>query len=73
MNVAFIAQINLDDLSSLADVAREIEEDLSNAGFEVVSVTPWQRPSLQQGGTPLFGASAPTTQQTTQQPIEPIV
>jgi hypothetical protein len=54
MNVAFIAEINLDDLSNLPDVAREIEEDLTNAGFEVVSVKAWQRPSLELGGIPGF-------------------
>jgi len=49
MTVAFIAQINLDDLSNLPDVAREIQEDLTNAGFDVKSVEAWQRPSLLQG------------------------
>jgi hypothetical protein len=68
MNVAFITEINLDDLSNLPDVAREIQEDLTNAGFEVVSVAPWKRPSLEQGGTPLFGTNVPTP--TTQQQTE---
>lgn len=68
MNVAFIAELNLDDLSDLAGTASEIEQDLNNAGFEVISVTPWKRPSLLQPGQP----SVPTTTQTTNQ-IEPIV
>ena len=67
MNVAFIAQINLDDLSDLPGVSREIQEDLTNSGFEVVSVAPWQRPSLEQPGAP----AVPTTTQ--QQTIEPIL
>jgi hypothetical protein len=54
MNVAFIVQINLDDLSDLPGTSREIQEDLNNAGFEVVQVKPWQRPSLELGGTNLF-------------------
>jgi hypothetical protein len=65
MNVAFIVQINLDDLSNLPDVSREIQEDLNNAGFEVVQVKPWQRPSLQVGGTPLFSSEQTQPQQPT--------
>ncbi len=45
MHVAFIVQLNLDDLSDLPGVAQEITDDLGN--FEVLSVVPWQRPSLQ--------------------------
>jgi hypothetical protein len=69
MNVTFLANINLDDLSSLADTARDIEEDLSNAGYEVISVAPWQRPSLQLPGE----TAVPTTTNQTTQTIEPIV
>jgi hypothetical protein len=61
MNVTFLTTINLDDLSGLADTARDIEQDLSNAGYEVISVAPWQRPSLE------------TAVPTTTQPIEPTV
>jgi hypothetical protein len=68
MNVAFIAEVNLDDLSDLAGTAREIEQDLSNAGFEVISVKPWARPSLKLPGE----TTVPTTQPTTNQ-IEPII
>ena len=71
MNVAFIAEVNLDDLSNLPDQAREIEESLTNAGFEVISVAPWKRPSLEVGGGG-YGTNVPTTTQTTNQ-IEPIV
>lgn len=69
MNVAFIVQIDLDDLSSLADTAREIGQDLTDAGFDVKKVAPWQRPSIQLGGTPLFSPEQP------QEPkqIEPIL
>lgn len=61
--VAFIVKINLDDLSSLPDVTTDIEDDLSQAGYEVVDVAPWSRPAM---------LTVPTTQPTTtQQPIEP--
>jgi hypothetical protein len=71
VNVAFIVQINLDDLSNLPDVSREIQDDLNNAGFEVTKVAPWQRPSLKLGGSNLF---TPTPEQpTTEQNINPIV
>jgi hypothetical protein len=65
MNVAFITVLNLDDLSNLPDVAAEISDDLSNSGFEVVSVQPWARPSL--GQTPINVPTInpqPTNQQT---------
>jgi predicted CoA-binding protein len=68
VNVAFITEVNLDDLSDLAGTASEIEQDLNNAGFEVISVKPWARPSLKLPGE----ASVPTTNQTTNQ-IEPIL
>lgn len=69
MNVAFIVQLNLDDLSDLPGTSRDIEQDLGNAGYEVVSVHPWQRPSLNL--TELPTTTVPTTNQT--QPIEPIL
>jgi hypothetical protein len=45
MNVAFITVLNLDDLSDLPGVATEINDDLTQSGFEVISVQPWARPS----------------------------
>lgn len=47
MNVTFLVEINIQDLSDLVGVADEIEHDL--ADFDVVSVKPWARPS----GNPL--------------------
>lgn len=47
MNVTFLVELNLSDLSDLLGVVDEIEQDLSD--FEVVSVKPWARPS----GNPL--------------------
>ena len=46
MQVAFIATVNLDDLSDLAGVSDEIADSLTQSGFEVVSVHAWARPAL---------------------------
>ena len=62
MNVAFIATVNLDDLSDLAGVAQEINDDLAQSGFEVISVAAWARPALAQ--------VAPTVPTTQTQPIQ---
>jgi hypothetical protein len=64
MYVAFIATINLDDLSDLAGLAEEIEQTLGEAGFEVKSVAPWARPSLvQTGALPMSQNQQQTTNQ----------
>ena len=65
MNVTFLVSINLDDLSSLPDIAQEISEDLSDSGFDVLTVAPWARPALQQTG--VLPMSQTTQQQPTQQ------
>lgn len=66
MNVAFIVNLNLDDLSDLQGVAQEINDDLSQAGFEVVQVAPWQRPSLQAAVPITTQPTIPNQNQTTQ-------
>lgn len=58
MQVAFITTVNLDDLSDLVGVAQEISDDLTQGGFEVISVHAWQRPALTQLGP----TAVPTTQ-----------
>jgi hypothetical protein len=48
MNVTYLVTVVLPDAldpASIADTALDLEDDLS-ANFEVVSVTPWARPSL---------------------------
>ena len=48
MNVTFLVTVILPDAmdpASIADTALDIEDDLATT-FEVVSVTPWARPSL---------------------------
>jgi hypothetical protein len=47
--VTFLVALNLDDLSDLPGVSAEISDDLDKSGFQVLSVAPWQRPSLTQG------------------------
>lgn len=47
MNVTFLITLNIQDLSDLAGIADEIENDLND--FEVISVKPWARPA----GNPL--------------------
>jgi len=64
MQVTFLVALNLDDLSDLPGIAQEISDDLTQAGFEVKEVAPWQRPSLTQGQT----INVPTIQQPTQNP-----
>lgn len=52
MNVTFLLNLNLDDLSDLNGVANEIEDDLS-AHFTVNSVKPWARPAATPTANPL--------------------
>jgi hypothetical protein len=68
MDVTFLATVNLDDLSDLPGVAQEINDDLTQSGFEVVQVAPWARPTLAQGTPTLQTPNVPTQ---TQQPIIP--
>lgn len=58
MIVTFLVAVRLDDLGNLTSDADAIDEAVSDAGFEVLSVAPWQRPSLQL-------SQQPTTQQPT--------
>jgi hypothetical protein len=69
MNVTFLVTINLDDLSDLPGVAAEIQDDIENSGFEVLSVAPWARPALTQQG---IMPPSPTVPITTQQPNQNI-
>lgn len=61
MTVTFLVSINLDDLSTIADVAADIQDDLISAGHDVEEVKPWQRPTLT-GAQPIPPAT----------PIQPI-
>jgi hypothetical protein len=70
MTVTFLVAVNLSDLTTLADVAADIEDDLASAGHDVVSVKPWTRPTAQTPAANPFASLPsliePTTQ--TQQP-----
>lgn len=65
-SVAFILHVNLPDVSlpSLTATADDILNDLIDAGHDVESVTPWQRPSLAEtnlGGLPQQADSSLTS------------
>jgi len=75
MDVAFILHVNVQDVSTLADEAADIQDDLTSAGHDVVSVTPWTRPTLQsQTGTsttlPFSQPSVPLPLPPTDPPIQ---
>ena len=61
MNVTFLTTVRLDDLGDLPGVASEINDDLTQGGFDVMSVVPWARPSLTQ-----VQPTVPTPNQQTQ-------
>lgn len=47
MTVTFLVALALDDLSTLSDVALDLQDDLERAGHSVESVKPWARPTAQ--------------------------
>lgn len=47
MTVTFLVTINLDDISTLSEVALDLQDDLEQAGHSVESVKPWARPTAQ--------------------------
>jgi hypothetical protein len=52
MVVTFLVALDLDDLTTLTDVALDIQDDLERAGFNVESVKPWARPTTQSSTSP---------------------
>lgn len=46
MNAAFIVKLDVGDVSTLADTAADIEDDLAAKGYLVISVMPWRRRGL---------------------------
>jgi len=68
MDVTFLVAVRLDTLEDLPAVAQEINDDLSQSGFDVISVAPWQRPSLT-----AVAPIVPTTETQTQPNNEEIV
>lgn len=49
MNAAFVVSLELPDAldpASIQDTATDIENHLLDAGFDVIGVAPWARPSL---------------------------
>lgn len=47
MTVTFLVALDLSDISTLTEIALDIQEDLEQAGHSVESVRPWARPSAQ--------------------------
>lgn len=47
MTVTFLVALDLDDISTLSDVALDLQDDLEQAGHSVESVKPWARPTAE--------------------------
>jgi hypothetical protein len=47
MLVTFLVALDLSDISTLAETALDIQDDLEQAGHSVESVKPWARPTAQ--------------------------
>lgn len=67
MEVTYLVAVNIEDVSTIADQAADIQDDLESAGHDVVSVKPWARPT-QQTASPIVAPSLIQPQQTTTQP-----
>lgn len=61
MTATFLVTLNLEDAAAIPQYALDIEDDLSESGYDIVDVKPWARPSLglSPTDTPLFGGGAP--------------
>lgn len=46
MNAAFIVKLDVGDVSTLANTAADIEDDLASKGYLVISVKPWRRQGM---------------------------
>lgn len=59
MTVTFLVEVNLDDVSpqALIDESETIRQDLFSSGLDVISVKPWERPSLGGATPPLLGST----------------
>jgi hypothetical protein len=55
MTAAIIVTLEIDDVTQLPLIAEEIHDELFEAGYDVVTVKPWNRPSLE-----LFNEDQPT-------------
>jgi hypothetical protein len=54
VTVTFLVALDLDDLSTLTDVALDLQDDLEQAGHSVESVKPWARPTTTQAISPFM-------------------
>jgi hypothetical protein len=46
MKAAFIVKLDVESISTLAETAEDIADDLSASGYLVISVVPWRRQGL---------------------------
>ena len=53
MQTAFVVNINTDETVDPATVAEDLLEELSDSGWDVISVNPWSSPGAAQQPTTL--------------------
>ena len=65
MTATLLITLNIEDPSTLLEIASDIEDELINTGFDVISVVPWKREVL----TGVNSGSFIPTQFPTQPPL----
>lgn len=72
-SVSFIVHLTLDDVSlpGLTTEAESLHDALEKEGFDVESVTPWQRPSLLQQNMQPQGIQLPSVTDLNEPPTSP--
>ncbi len=72
-SIAFIVHLVLDDVSlpQLTEQAESVHDALEKEGFDVESVTPWQRPSLLQQNAMAPGTQLPSVTDLNEPPTSP--
>ena len=46
MTATFLVTLNIEDAAAIPQYAMDIEDDLSESGYDIIEVKPWARPSL---------------------------
>lgn len=64
MKLTLLVHLNIVDVTTIADESAAVEDALTKAGFDVDSVVPWARPTLNnQSVAPLIqGLTPPPTE-----------
>lgn len=60
MHVAFILKLEISDVSAIPGTAEDLEQDLTNAGHDVISCVPWARPTAPTLANPLLMPQSPS-------------